>query len=423
MVKSLCLKLGQKQSDLENMAECENGSGIRPGVSGVQPVVIRRADLRQIALPQLPTYGVSPRVNPETDLLDGFDINITQLLAPENISVYGAIYGPTIASDFCSSPPPTSFPGADPGTNAIGAVAAENLWNQLCRCNLLPPGCNIYNGLGQCSGIPYAVTVQWERRRIDANGDVEIIPGSLTRECPTEFFDPNQLYGPIGELRLVNETGRSSLEIDARGMFGQPITVNMSDESSDEIISFSIVSIVRCDGLPDDCCIPPTEDPPPPPPIPFPDPTFDFTCDDCGDDGDVTIVFVPCCPGPQGEPGEDGKDASMFDTFAEPIGGVVDFEGALFDDTGGECYGFACVALSTPPGITREPEQLGISGRYDVARVRLGKSGLYTPWITVDSLNFQYIDKMGGPFFAIEAKPRPGVTVQLYVLRKQEETE
>jgi len=402
---------------------CPNGSRPRSNVPGTTPVTIRRADLRNIALPELETFGVTPRFLEDGETIDGFNINLTELLAPENVSVYGAIYGPETAFNFCASPPPTTFPGADPGTNALGAIAAENLWNRLCTCiPQQPPGCALYNGAGQCEGIEYRVTTTVTRARFGDPDDT--YTQTFTSECyQLDINDPGDyggLYGAVGNT-FVLQTERQ-VRIRGFSRYGQiPRDLPVSSASTaDPVVSYAVTSIVPCiEGTPDNCCnVPPDE--PEPPPQEYPDPVFDS--EDDGGGSEVTIVFVPCCPGPEGPPGEDGKDAAMFDVSPDLIWSQLGDEGAFIDDLGGPAYGCRIVTTYAAPGTGREPGTGDVDGRYDLGRFALGNSSWgKLPWQTIDSRSVTIVDKVSGPFTMLEVLPRPGVIVDVYVLRKVEE--
>lgn len=78
--------------------DCAFGSELKPGIPDAL-VRVRRTDFTPTSLPSWVT-------NRRPD----WGIDITDLLAPENVSTYGVLYEGDLLSRFCGGPPPTVFP-------------------------------------------------------------------------------------------------------------------------------------------------------------------------------------------------------------------------------------------------------------------------------------------------------------------------
>lgn len=267
--------------------QCIGGSGLRPGVPGTTPVSIRFADLRNLAIPDLSPYGVSPVFDASGLNIIGFTVSGSQILAPEFLSTYGLLYGIDIAANFCASPPPVEFPGLNQGLSELARITAENLWHSLCRCNENTP-CDYWQGRGGCAGINYSITASVTRDVSGGVGEPKLVDSQLTIDCDVPGIDQGGIYGQVGVPYIDVQGQFQQLRLPCKGKFGQDRDIGISNQANAPIVSFEILSLSRCDGLPDDCCGEGNT----PDPDPFPD---DVVIDPDGGT-ETVIVYLPVPP-------------------------------------------------------------------------------------------------------------------------------
>lgn len=284
------------------MADCPNGSYVKPGIDDNQFVRIRYADVR-------PPFPIGPNPHPITFRPDGsgYDVDLPTLLSPEQISEYGVLYSEYLPT-FCSSPPPKQFPGAPPGINEYMAAIAATKWNQFCQCN--PPaeqvseGCDGLRGQGQLC--------EWYWLRVSAqvfgtaywNPQFALLRGKVRSISYALYPSNNEFFSPY--LRTVSNSGCGQEEEVQEWPLGQ----NYNNENESSSFYFGGFDLVRVDGGEDDGC----EQEPGFYPPKFPNFVI-ITGDQPGNNAppleDDLIVFVPCgeCePGAPGEPGPPGAD-------------------------------------------------------------------------------------------------------------------
>lgn len=391
------------------MTHCPYGSRPRPTTPGNRAVLIRYADLRQIAVPDLTPLGVTPRRSPDTDEIIGFDLNLTELFSPENTSLYGVIFGPDIPSNFCAVPPPTEFPGFAEGLQNLAAIAAERLWNELCECEESPPNCELYAGLGQCAGIEYRLTgtVTRQNAAFPEETYVEQWSTFCRNTDPNNPGDSGGYYGPLGAVRYGPDT-INQLRIACYRRYGlvpRPEGGLGGQNTSDPIISYTIDSITTCTGEPDNCC--PATRPPNPPPPDYPEPVFDS--DDPSGGEPMTIIFVPCCPGPEGPPGEDGEDMTLVELELADFGNAIGQNGTLDKPFGRIVHGVRIDCETIPAGVSRIPAANGVPELYDLGYMRFFKGTFRSPPVRITSALFEYVSfRSKSGWDGVEVRGEPG---------------
>lgn len=293
----------------------------RPGAP--QAVIVRFTDIEDLR-----SLGIATPASRDGQI--GVQIDTQDLLEPDNLGGYGIQYSEGI-DDFCSGPPPTSFPGAAEPLRIVLEGMTAQLWNQYCQCKFPPAielGCNTFNGAGQCYGY-YEVRIRtvYESRTVGPSSNVV-----------TDIYVRNH-YGPIQQVRVVSianpqptqyNQGSETIQLYCRAnSTTQSFSwVNFTSFSypratSPVLKSFEIISITRIGGQPDNCCVRPTTTYLPP--LEWPDYILDLETGGTGgepipdeNEGDPPmIIFVPGTPGPQGPigppgppgpPGADGAD-------------------------------------------------------------------------------------------------------------------
>jgi hypothetical protein len=188
---------------------------------------------------------------------------------------------------FCSEGPPPQVTGLDfldfLSPTALLAkglqMAKVDKFSEWCTCREVPPNF----GGGQCA-VSYFVTYDYQAFSTFTGGDAGET-GAVTEQIGP-ITDIRAEYGPnnLG-LQIYMTTGTGEISIVNRGgtWEGTPAA--------------QIVSVVRADGLADNCGSPPPTTPTPDPPVP-PPPTPPLPPPD---------RISPPPPGPQGEPGLPGE--------------------------------------------------------------------------------------------------------------------
>lgn len=284
------------------MADCPYGSGTKPGVDGLTPIEIRYGDFGSSSVPQLNYHGIRRSGG-------NWELDTASFLAPDRISLYGTLYGPVLASEFCSSPPPTSFPGDTGGLTPYLTAIAARKWNELCECKPEPPSaiCDYLEGRGQCAGVPYQVRAQETHYSYDGQGNRVIVyqGNANTRECGGNPNSIAQVFGPIYNV-IVGATPADPCYIECNNFVGQRRFLQFGAGGGGQERFLQILDVIRCDGQVDNCCEQPT------PPSPY-NPDFgDQTIVVDPPEGGVpdVLVFIPC---PQGEPGIQGPQGPKGD--------------------------------------------------------------------------------------------------------------
>lgn len=288
------------------VGECPFGSGVQPGQSGSNLVVVRYADFAGRGLDDLLPFGITPRRNVTTNVIEGWNVDASELLNAGNLSQYSVLYS-DLVSNFCRSPVPTSFPGASSGIANIVSAALRSEWRQRCQCNPYAPGsnCDQFGGRGQCVGVAYTASFTALWRQIRNDGTSYDYQNTYTIQCVQNIYSSSNLYGGLSNLRLETLNGRRKWMLTARNYYGTPQQWQISSETTDSSVGFIVNYITRCDGLPDNCCTPANPDP-------YGDDDFldDYYVfpNSTGEGVDVTVIFIPC---PQGEPGAPGAPGAQ----------------------------------------------------------------------------------------------------------------
>lgn len=305
--------------------DCPNGSGTKAGVDGLTEVHIVYADYGASSPGDLPQDGIFRNES------GGYSVDLPTFFRPEQLSDYGTAYR-DIASNFCRSSPPESFPELPDAVSALVAIRARQRWNELCRCLPPPqsPACEFWRGRGQCLGKPYSIGLSG--RFYDSANPASGTPFNFAPYCypPTSN---NNLFAPISAPYVYQKpAGGVQIRVNCKDINGQD-TYQIFGDSGYDSVTISGGAIQMCVGGSDDCCPPIVDPPPPPPPPPYDDEIIIVINEDEDEDNpphpriiripfhlpdtyptppDVILVLPPNCsdcpPGQPGEPGAPGKD-------------------------------------------------------------------------------------------------------------------
>lgn len=289
---------------------CECGSERKPNVPFTELIEVRYGDFGTTGIPSFEPFGIQYSRDQ-----NGFLVDLPDLINPESVGVFDRMYR-AIAEEFCSSPPPTTIPGAVPQLEAAILFQLGRKWREKCRCKSCTDQgtgryCDFYFGRGQCCNARYAVSYTWQSVR---SFDGRANSGSGT-------------FNAVGEIEQVyvlvasNQTTRS-IRIKHNGCraTNRPGSDNLMYGAANlSALTFQVTGVVRTDAPVDDCCSrsePTYPFVPPPPGITIiPDSDVPSFPPEQGVPPEV-IIFLPCqecAPGADGEPGPMGPQGPKGD--------------------------------------------------------------------------------------------------------------
>lgn len=292
---------------------CPYGSGVKPGVDPFQPV-----QFDAFATAELVDQVLDFQNNPLSEVAGRNLSEAVQSQLPDRPSLDTVYFSDAVS--FCSGEPPTNF-GSNlaPGVNEYLAALARFRWNELCTCLPAPPAsigdCATLNGRGQCIA------------RYNIGYSAKITNARFVNGSPVCFasapstFNAGTFWGPVSVSPKVDRnTARVGISVTHHGTGTVRQNIRVTNEylltggntsfcsiSGNRFEEVTNISIVRIDGLADNCCY--VE--PPPPPV-FYDDTIFIDCPDC-EDRDVVIVVPYCVMGEPGIPGIQGEKGDKGD--------------------------------------------------------------------------------------------------------------